>query len=931
MPHRACTAFVCAASFLAVVPAVAQSVAVERYVLKNGLTVILHPDKALPVAFVNLWYRVGAKEEPAGRSGFAHLFEHLMFMGTQRVPGNDFDVLMETGGGSNNATTSLDRTNYFSNGPATLLPTLLWLDADRLEDVGRTMTTEKLNKQRDVVRNEIRQNVENTPYGKAEETVFRLMYPPEHPYHNAVYGLHEHLEAATVGDVKTFFATFYVPSNCSLVVAGDFEPAAIKPVIEGLYASIPAGAAVSRREPKDFPVPVLGKVVRSTLLDNVEQAKVSMVYHSPPQYAAGDAEMDLVAALLSQGKGSPLQRRLVLEEKLATEVSAYQQGSVLGGLFFIDVMASPGADPGRIEAIIDEEVERLTQSGPAAADLEARKATIELGFLGRMDSVENVADKLNEYEYFFGEPDSFKRDLDRWRQATPAGVRDWTGRVLTPGSRLVLRTLPQEPERAGSARDQRPESAASAEFRVPRPDGFTLENGLKVLVWNRPQVPLVSLNLLVRPEGAVLVAPAKAGLGQLAADMLEEGAGTRDAVAFSEAVQALGAEFSSTAGYDHFLVGMTALKRNLQPAAALLADAVLRPRFEATDFERVKRLHLDALEQELSDPQAVASRAGQRFLLGDSHAYGLPASGTRTTVERLTLADANALHDWAFSPASTTVLVSGDITTDEARTLVSGLLGSWTASSAAHPAPFSGPSQTFIPFDPRKVWQEGDGLKIALVDRPDAVQTVLRLIIPNVNFADATRPYRRVLNAVVGGSFTSRLNQKLREELGYTYGAGSSFQMMAGGGLFIASTSVKADTTGASVRELLHEIGRVRGADITDAEGTKAQETVRTQIIQSLSGIHGPITATIPYLVAGKAPAQLAEDFAEIQRATAFEINRLAGPAIPIERGVLVLVGDKRLILEQIKDLHLGAVIQIDEQGVPVPQSGIEPASKPAP
>ncbi|MBY0262578.1 MAG: insulinase family protein, partial [Phycisphaerales bacterium] len=685
-----------------------------------------------------------------------------------------------------------------------------------------------------------------------------------------------------------------------------------------LFGSIPAGAPVTRREPKDWPVPALGKVVRSTILDKVEQAKVSVVYHSPPQYAAGDAEMDLVGALLTQGKGSPLQRRLVLEEKLATEVSAYQQGSVLGGLFFIDVMASPGADLNRVETIVDEEVQRLSKDGPSAADLEARKATIEMGFLGRMDSVENVADKLNEYEYFFGEPDSFKRDLDRWRNATPAGVREWAGRVLTPGSRLVLRTLPQEPERAASARDERPTAQAVAEFRVPRPDGFTLENGLKVLVWNRPQVPLVSVNLLVRPEGAIMVSPAKAGLGQLTADMLEEGAGTRDAVAFSEAVQSLGADLSCSAGYDHFLVGLTALKRNLQPSSALLADAVLRPRFETGDFERVKRLHLEALEQEMSDPQAVASRAGLRYLLGDGHAYGTPASGSVATVTPLSLDDARALHAWAFSPANTTVLVSGDITTDEARTLVSGVFGSWTGTKAANPAPFDGPSQTFIPFDPRKIWMEGQGLKVAVVDRPDAVQTVLRLIIPNVNFADATRPYRRVLNAVVGGSFTSRLNQKLREELGYTYGAGSSFQMMAGGGLFIASTSVKADVTGPSVRELLHEISRVRGADITDAEGAKAQETVRTQIVQSLSGIHGPVAATVPYLVAGKAPAQLAEDYAEIQRATAFEINRLAGPAIPVERGVLVLVGDKKLILEQIKDLNLGVVTELNEQGVPI-------------
>jgi zinc protease len=211
----------------AALPALGQDIRCEKYRLENGMTVILHEDHKLPVATINIWYRVGAKDEPPGRSGFAHLFEHLMFMGTERVPGNEFDVIMETGGGSNNASTSLDRTNYFSEGPSSLLPTLLWLDADRLEDLARAMDEGKLNRQRDVVRNEIRQNVENTPYGRAEERVYRLMYPPQHPYHNAVYGTHDDLEAATVWNVKDFFATHYTPGNASLVVAGDFDPAAI--------------------------------------------------------------------------------------------------------------------------------------------------------------------------------------------------------------------------------------------------------------------------------------------------------------------------------------------------------------------------------------------------------------------------------------------------------------------------------------------------------------------------------------------------------------------------------------------------------------------------------------------------------------------------------------------------------------------------------
>src|SRR5262245_8057779 len=285
----------------------AQHPAYEKYRLDNGMTVILHVDHRLPIVTINTWYRVGSKDEPRGRSGFAHLFEHLMFMGTQRVPGNDFDVLMENGGGSNNASTSEDRTNYFSQGPASLLPTLLWLDADRLEDLGRTMTQEKLDRQRDIVRNEIRQNVENTPYGRAGELVFRIMFPVGHPYHEAVYGTHQDLEAATIADVKDFFATFYVANNATLVVAGDFDRAQIKPLIAQLFGTLPRGGEVTRR-----PVPDVGldRVVRTTVLDRVQLPLVKLTWHSPVAYADGDAELHLLAAILSRGKTSRLYKRL---------------------------------------------------------------------------------------------------------------------------------------------------------------------------------------------------------------------------------------------------------------------------------------------------------------------------------------------------------------------------------------------------------------------------------------------------------------------------------------------------------------------------------------------------------------------------------------------------------------------------------------------
>jgi predicted Zn-dependent peptidase len=439
--------FAIAAALSCTAAVFAQDVKFEKYQLDNGMTVILHEDHALPVVGINTWYYVGAKEESPHRSGFAHLFEHLMFMGTDRVPTGQFDTIMESGGGSNNASTAFDRTNYFSNGPSSLLPTLLWLDADRLEDLGRTMNQFKLDRQREVVLNERRQSFENAPYGMSELLITAKMFPEGHPYHNEVIGTREDIEKAQVKDVKEFFATFYVPNNASLVVAGDFDPAKVKPLVAKLFGTLPKA-----KEPvHKTAAPVkLETVLRETTHDKVQLPRISYVYHSPPNFSDGDAEMDLLGAVLSQGKSSRLYKRLVMDEKIATDVSAYQNSAKLQSMFRIDVMTPPDADLDKVEKIMDEEIGRLLTEGIKPAELEQRKATVELAKLSQLQSVAAKADKLNEYEFNFGTPDGFKRDLDRYRQATPESVQGWAKKVLTPGARLIVRVLPEEP-RQGEA------------------------------------------------------------------------------------------------------------------------------------------------------------------------------------------------------------------------------------------------------------------------------------------------------------------------------------------------------------------------------------------------------------------------------------------------------------------------------------------------
>lgn len=886
-------------------PAVAQDLKYEKYKLDNGLTVILHEDHSLPVVAVNTCFHVGSKDEPARRSGFAHLFEHLMFMGTQRVPGGEFDAIMEAGGGSNNAGTGSDTTSYFSSGPAALLPTLLWLDADRLEDLGRMTDQAKLDKQRDVVRNERRQSNENRPYGRAELEIQQMLFPPGHPYHLPIIGTHEDLQAATVPDVKDFFSTYYVPNNASLCVAGDFDPAKIKPLIAELFGTLPRSADPPHRTAE--PVK-LDSVKRLVMLDKVQLPMIVVAYHSPAQFAPGDAEMDLIASILSDGNTSRLYKRLIYEDKLAAEVSAQQESQQYGSIFHVVVLANPDADLDRVQTAIDEELAKLCASGPTSEELERYKATYELGQLARIQGIIAKADLLNEYEYFWGEPNSFRRDLDRYRQATADGVQKWAKTVLTPEARVIIRVLPEERAPESSPRDQRPADLPPAAFSPPPPETFTLSNGIPVLLWRKPELPLVAVRLVVRP-GGLLEAPNQAGLASLMAEMLGEGAGERDALAFGDAVQSLGANFGAWADHETLGASLTVLKRNFDRAAGLLADAVRRPRFDPKEWERVQRLRLEALQNEDEEPEVVAPRVAARVLFGKDHAYGWPVQGTPETVTELSVDDARQTHERLVRPNCTTVLIAGDISADEAKAALEKVLGDWKTAgeSAALPAIAPPPAR--------------DKLSVVIVDRPEAVQTVICFVMPGPKYADPRRVQYRLLNTVLGGAFTSRLVQNIREAHGYTYGVYSRFAMGLSAGYFVSASSVQAEVTGAAVGEFLNEFKRIRTGDVTPAEADKARKTMRTDVIQSFEGLGGVLNTAAGPVAAGLPFEALVKDFQALPTVSPDELNTLAPAAIPLPQAVLVLVGDKTSIESQLKTLNLPPAVEATVRGEIVKES----------
>lgn len=879
-----------------------QNMACEKYQLENGMTVILHEDHSLPVASVNIWYRVGGQDEPPGRSGFAHLFEHLMFMGTKRVPGNQFDVLMETGGGANNASTDFHRTNYYSWGPASLLPTLLWLDADRLEDMALTMNQDKLDKQRDVVRNELRQNVENAPYGKAGELVYRMLYPPGHPMHQGVIGSHEDLNAASVSDVQDFFATFYTPNNASLVVAGDFDPAQIKPLIKDLFGTLPRGGEAPRRP---IPASKLDRVERFTAIDKVQLPKVMMAWPSTPAFAEGDAELNLAARILAAGNSSRLYQRLVIKDQLCIDVTASQNSYPVGSFFMIEAYCTPGANLDAVEAAIDEEVARLASTPPDAAEVERNANAVELGILSSLQTIEAKADRLNEYQYYLNDPNGLEKDLARYRAATPQRITRVTNATLKPGARAIIRVLPEEPEKAPSPRDTRPPAANAGAFTVPAPTTFTLANGLPVMLWSRNDLPLVAAKLFVSGVGPLDPAD-NPGVTSFTASMLTEGAGGRSAAEFAAEVQSLGAAIGAGAGEETFEVSLVGLKRTFDRAAVLFADAVLHPNMAQEDFDRTKTLTVQGLEQENDEPRSIARKVGMKSLLGDANPYAIPASGTPDSVQAITLDAVKARHTRLVNTGNAVLLISGDLTEADVKRILDPLLA--TLPKAEPTAAASGDFS--IP--------EAKTRRLIIVDRPGATQTLVSFYMPGNRFEDPRRIQLEMLNTIFGGSFTSRLNQNLREDHGYTYGARSGFMMEPSIGVFTAGASVQANVTGAAVSEFLNEFGRITAGDITDDEAAKARETVRNDAIRGFSPLSG-VLENASALIASNLPFEtLTRDFASMGRGDAKLLNELAAQNIAFDRAVLVLVGDKSLILDQIKDLPLPKPEFVNPDGTPV-------------
>lgn len=883
----------------------------EKYVLPNGLQVILHVDRKLPVVHVNEWVHVGSKNEKIGRTGFAHLFEHMMFQGSKNAAGEYFSYVEKAGAnlfeGGVNGTTSWDRTNYFATVPSSNLENILWLESDRLATLTEVLTKKNLDNQRDVVKNERRQGLENTPYGRAEKLIMENLFPYRHPYANDVIGSHEDLTAASEDDVKEFFKTYYTPNNLTLAIVGDFDVAEAKRLIEKYFGTLPTGPALERPA-KDI-VKLNGEKIIE-VNDRISQDRTYMNWVSPAFFDEGEAEINLLNAVLTDGLSARLTKALVYDKQLCSGVVSYPNTLENTGVFHVEATARPGVALEQIEQIITEEIAKLAKDGPTDAELNRAKTKWEFGFVSGLERIGGFggkADRLNQYNTYLGSPDKFAADITRHRNVTKESARAVAAKWLDTRNRLLVRFRTEKSGRESAIAVDRakiPALGADRTFNVPGVKSAKLENGMEVLVAERNDLPKVSVLLATR-TGAVNDSTGKEGLASMTPIVMRHGTKNRQSLEIENALGDLGTEISGGSGYENSFLSFEVLKQNLTPALGIFSDVVRNPAFSADELDRDKKRRIDALAQESQDANAIVNVVGPGLAYGFDHPYGRPMRGRKATIEKLTSEDFASYHSQFWKPGSSVIVFAGQISLDEAVALAKQNFGSWSGGSAPlKKIPAAAPV--------------GAG-KIYLIDRQDAAQTVVAQMLPAPGSKSDEFYALKLADAIWGGGFGTRLNLNLREDKGYSYGVFSFTSLYPNTGLWIASGGVQTNKTKESVVEFVKELKGLAGEKpLTEKELENAKANRVRGYAQSFETLGG-ITNKIVGLWLDELPlTRLQSEPEQLTKTPLTSVNAIAQKYAKPTGATLLLVGDLAKIEAGIRELNLGEIVILDAEGKPV-------------
>jgi len=896
----------------------------EKYTLPNGLDVILSEDHRLPMVAVNLWYHVGPANEGPGRTGFAHLFEHMMFQGSKHVEGDSHFRLLEAAGASDyNGTTDFDRTNYFETLPANQLELALWLESDRMGYLLDVLDQANLSNQQDVVRNERRQNMENVPYGIVEEAEFHELFPGQHPYHGYVMGSHRDIQAAKLDEVRNFFKTYYTPNNASLAIVGDLDKATTRTLVEKYFGPLRRGPAVPKIA---VTTPPITQERRAVVADKVELDKVYLGWLTPAFYQPGDADADLAGHVLGGGKSSRLYKKLVYEQQIAQDVTAAQNSLMLGSVFTITATAKAGHKAAELEQAIDAELAKFQAEGPTPQELERARNSMDTNIIGGLEALGGfggVADTLNRYNHYVGTPDYLDKDLARYRAATAETVKAFAASKLTRNARVVVYGVPgprkldadvpapppakkaagataMEPANADAAwRKDPPKPGPATTLQVPTPTSFTLANGLTVIVSERPTLPVVSMAVVVR-TGSDANPTDRSGLANFTVAMLDEGTSNRNALTLADDVAQLGTELDLSSSMDQSNLQLRVLKRHVAAGLDLLADVTLHPSFPQEEIDRQRSRRLTQLVQQREDPATQATTAMQAALYGSSHPYGYTELGKEESIKATGRGDMTAFWQRNFVPGNAALVVAGAITAAELRPMAEKAFGGWGGGA---------PSATALPSP------QTTSSKLVLVDIPGAPQTEIRVASIGAPRATPDYPQLQVMDMVLGGLFSSRVNLNLRERHGWTYGAYATFEYRKSAGPFFVAAGVRQDATGAAVAETLKEITRMANEPISADELALGRDALARSLPGLFETSLGAIDAIGRLYVYGLGLDYYSRLPQQLNAVTTAAVQDAARRYLLPGRFIVVAAGDKAKIAPQLQKLGLGAAEMRDADG----------------
>jgi zinc protease len=916
------------------------SIEFEKYTLENGLDVVLHQDQSDPIVSVAIMYHVGSNREKPGRTGFAHLFEHMLFQESENVAQDQFFKKIQDAGGTLNGGTWQDGTVYYEIVPKNAMEMVMWLESDRMGYMINTVTEAAFTNQQEVVQNEKRQRVDNRPYGHTSYVIDKSIYPEEHPYNWQVIGELVDLQNATVEDVKEFYSNFYGPNNATLVIAGDFDTEDTKAMVEKYFGELKRGPEVADLETQ---LTHLDATKRLYHEDNFARAaQLNMIWPTVEQFNPDAYALDFLAEILSEGKKAPMYKVLIKDKNFTSGVNAWNGADEIAGVFRVMITANDGVPLDSVEQGIFDSFAKFEADGITDKDVERIKARLETQFYNGISSVLGKSFQLSMYNVFAGDPDYLQQDIANTKAVTKEDVLNVYNKYIKDKNYVITSFVPKgklelmasnsdkanvveeeikenvEKEVAADEeaiaktpsnfdRSIEPEKGPTPELSIPVQWTANLDNGMKVYGIEQNELPLVQISLVIK-GGHYLDDINKNGVANLMTDIMMEGTAGKTPEELEEAIDLLGASINMFTSNENITITANCLSRNYDNTMALIEEILLQPRWDEEEFELIKTRTINSIKRQAGQPNSVARSAYNKLLYGKDNILGYTSAGTEDEVATITIDDLKEFYSNNYSPTVTSYHVVGSITKDKVMNTLNSLNKNWAAKEVTMP-------EYAIP-------QRSENANLYFVDLPQSKQSVINIGYLAMARNDKDYYPARVMNYKLGGSFSGNVNLILREEKGYTYGARTSFRGGSTTGTFTASSSVRTNTTYESTKIFMEEMEKYReGVSQEDLEFTKnAMIKSNTRRFETLGSLIGMLQTRSNY---GFAADYIKNEEEIIKNMTLEQHKELAQKYITPDKMTYLLVGDAATQFEQFKDAGFDKVMLIDKDAneveIPIP------------